>query len=153
MESQEISKLALLISRGKPSVVKKDKFDVSSDVKIINSSLKFLTNKSKIIEILCSRTNRQRIEISKAYKTCYDIELIEIIKKKFRGCFRNLLITLLTPMHEFYCKELYEALNGPKTNESAIIEILVTLPNRDIHEICQRYNKIYLTRVEISGNL
>lgn len=143
METQEISKLALLISRGKPSVVKKEKFDASSDAKFIHSALKFFTNKNKIIEILCSRTNRQRIEIVKAYKTCYNVEFVEIIKKKFRGCFRNLLIALLMPINEFYCKELYEALNGPKTDENALIEILVTLSNRDIFDICQKYCKIY----------
>jgi annexin A7/11 len=143
MESQEISKLALLISRGKPSVVKKEKFDVANDVKNIHSAFKFITNKTKIIEILCSRTNRQRIDIAKVYKTCYDIELIEIVKKKFRGCFRNLLVALLTPINEYLCTEIFEALNGAGTDEKTLIEILVTLSNREIHEICQRYNKIY----------
>jgi hypothetical protein len=143
MESQEISKLALLISRGKPSVVKKEKFDVANDVKNIHSALKFLINKKKIIEVFCSRTNRQRIDIAKAYKTCYDIELIDIIKKKFRGCFRNLLVALLTPTNEYFCTEIFEALNGSGTDEKSLIEILVTLPNRELYEICQRYNKIY----------
>lgn len=143
MESQEISKLVLLLSRGKPSIVKKEKHDVASDVKILKSSLKFFSSKQKIVDILCSRTNRQRIDIVKAFKSTHGRDLVDIIKNKFRGNFRNLLVALLTPINEFYSKELFEALNGCKTDEDALIEMLVTLSNRDIFDICQRYNKTY----------
>lgn len=143
MESQEISKLVLLLTRGKPSVVKKEKHDVAADVKILKSSLKFFASKQKIIDILCSRTNRQRVEIAKAFKSTHGCDLLDEIKNKFRGNFRNILIALLTPINEFYCKEIFEALNGCRTDEDALIEMFVTLPNRDIFDICQRYNKTY----------
>lgn len=143
MESQEISKLVLLLTRGKPSIVEKEKHDVASDVKTLKSSLKFFSSKQKIIEILCSRTNRQRIDIAKAFKSTHGCDLLEVIKSKFRGNFRNLLVALLTPTNEFYCTELFEALNGCRTDEDALIEMLVTLSNRDIFDICQRYNKTY----------
>lgn len=128
---------------GGPSLLKPEKFDVSSDVKSLNKALKFITNQKKIIEILCTRTNKQRVEIVKAFRTCYDLDLIDEVRQKFRGDFRDLLIALLTPTKEFYCRELYDSMNQAGTNENTLIEILVTLTNRDLYDINQRYPKNY----------
>lgn len=117
--------------------------DLSSDVKTIHGALKFIGSKNKIVHILCSRTSRQRIEIAKAFKTCYDSDLVDQIKRKFRGASRDLLIALLTPMKEFYCHELYEALNGTATDDDTLVEILVALSNREIFDVNQKYLKNY----------
>lgn len=143
---------------GRPTVLKVEKHDVSGEVKLLHNAMKFIISKQKIINILCIRTSRQRIEIAKAYKTCYDKDLLDEIKKKFRGDFRDLLIALLTPTNEFYCRELYEALNKTGTDEDALIQILVTLSNRDIYDVGQRYAKSYGKplekdlRADTSGN-
>lgn len=128
---------------GRPSLIKIEKHDVSGDVKTLNSALKFIINKKKIIEILCTRTNRQRVEIVKAFKTCYDRDLIDEVRQKFRGDFLDLLVALLTPTKEFYCRELYDAMNQAGTDENALIEILVTLSNRELYDVNQRYPKNY----------
>lgn len=143
MERQESLQQQLVKSSGRPTVNSIEKHDVSSDVKLLHNALKFITNKSKIIEVLCARSSRQRIEIAKAYKTCYDKELIDDVNRKFRGDFLDLLNALLMPMNEFYCRELYDALNHAGTDESALIEILVTLSNREIYNVNQRYVKNY----------
>lgn len=142
MEKQEIYPPQAVELSGRPTLVKTEKHDVSSDVKVLHNAMGFITNKTKIIDVLCSRTNRQRIEIAKAYKTCYDRELIDDIKKKFRGDFLALLIALLTPLKDFYCRELFDALNKlAGTDEDTIIQLLVTLTNREIFDISQKYEK------------
>lgn len=142
----------------RPTVNKIEKHDVSSDVKALHSALKFITNKQKVINLLCSRTNRQRKEIVKAYRTCYDCELIDEFKRKFRGDFQELLIVLVTPTNEFLCRELFDALNQSGTDEDTLIQILVTISNREIFEINQKYLKNYGKSLEkdlredLSGN-
>lgn len=133
---------------GRPSLLKVEKRDLSSDVKVLNGALKFFVRKSKFLDILCTRTSRQRVEIAKAYKTCYDRDLIEDIKRKFRGNFRELLVALLTPSKDFYCREIYDALHAPGTDNDTLVQILVTLTNREIFDVCQKYLKNYDVSLE-----
>jgi IS1 family transposase len=109
----------------------------------LHKALGFIVNKQTIINILCTKTNRQRLEIAKAYKTCYDRELTEIFKKKFSGDFLKLMIALTTPIYEFYCHELYSALNRAGTDEDTLIQILSTLSNMEVSEVCEKYARNY----------
>lgn len=143
MDGQNIFPLQTLLFLGRPTLVKMEKYDVYKDVKLIHKALKCITNKKAIIDILCSRTNLQRIEIVKVFKTCYDRSLIDDVRRIFRGDFWELLNALLTPVNEFYCRELFNALNQPKMDEEALIQILVVLSNRDIYDVNQRYVKNY----------
>lgn len=158
MELQENYPQQTVQLTGRPTVAKGDKHDVSSDVKSLNSALKFITSKRKIIDVLCTRTNRQRIEIAKAFKTCYDRDLVNEIKRKFRGDFCDLLVALLTPTNEFYCRELHDAMSQAGTDEDALIQILVTLSSREIYDVSQRYFKNFGKllekdlKAETSGN-
>jgi len=142
----------------RPTVISNEKHDVSSDVEILHNALGLFGSKKKIIEVLCSRTNRQRVDIAKAFKTCYDRDLIDEVKRKFSGEIRDLIIALLTPTTEFYTRELYEALSQTGTDEDALIQILVALSNREIFDINQKYSKSYDKtlekdlRSETSGN-
>lgn len=129
---------------GNPTIVKSEKLDLSHDVKDLHKALGFISNKQTIINILCTKTNRERLELAKAYKTCYDRELLEEFKRKFpKGDFSKLLIALMTPTYEYYCNELYDALNRAGTDENVLMQILCTLSNNDINEVCQKYVKNY----------
>lgn len=130
--------------RGNPTIVKSEKLDLSQDVKDLHKALGFISNKQTIINILCTKTNRERLELAKAYKTCYDRELLEEFKRKFpKGDFSKLLVALMTPIYEYYCNELYDALNRAGTDENVLMQILCTLSNNDINEVCQKYVKNY----------
>ncbi|KAG5683040.1 hypothetical protein PVAND_012347 [Polypedilum vanderplanki] len=134
---------------GNPSIITIEKSDIAKDVKNLHKALSgFITNKQTIINILCTKNNRQRIEISKAYKTCYDQDLILIIRKKLSGDFLKLLIALLTPTIEFLCHEIYDALNRAGTDDATLVSILCTLSNYEINEVCQKYHKFYEKTLE-----
>lgn len=69
--------------------------------------------------------------------------MIDDIKSETRGNFENLLVALLTPMLDFYCKEIKDALSGLGTDEDVLIEILCTLSNYEINAIKNQYSKKY----------
>lgn len=133
---------------GTPTIVSTEKYDIAKDVKDIHKAMRFISNKQTIINVLCTKTNRQRVEMVKAYKTCYDRDLIEDIKRKFSGDFLKLLLALLMPVKEFYCRELYDAINCAGTDEDTLIQILCILNNFEINDVCQKYNKFYEKTLE-----
>jgi annexin A7/11 len=93
---------------------------------------------------LCRRPVAQRTEIAKAYKTAYGKDLIDDIRKETSGNFERLLVALVTPKIQFYCEELYEAMEGKGTDEDCLIEVLCGgLSNQDVQAITFEYQRFY----------
>lgn len=119
-------------------------FDASNDAAKLRKAMKgFGTDEDAIIEVLCRRTNAQRMEICRAFKTGYGKDLISDIKSECGNNFLNLLLALLTPLTEFYCTEIHDAMAGTGTDEETLIEIFCALPNHQIHAINHCYASMY----------
>jgi annexin A7/11 len=88
------------------------------------------------------------MEIVKAFKTAYGKDLIDNIKKETNNNFQRLLVALCTPLTQYYCEELNNAMSGAGTDEDALIEVLVGLPNNQIHAINAQYSYMYKTSLE-----
>ena len=58
------------------------------------------------------------------------------------------MVALLTPLLDFYCKEIKDALSGLGTDEDVLIEILCTLSNHEINAIKARYAYLYKQDLE-----
>ncbi|CAO1417273.1 unnamed protein product [Diamesa hyperborea] len=130
--------------KGTPTVLPAQDFDAKADVAKLRKAMKgFGTDEDALIDVICRRNNPQRLEISRIFKNNYGKELIDDIKSETRGNFENLLVALLTPMLDFYCKEIKDALSGLGTDEDVLIEILCTLSNYEINAIKARYAKLY----------
>ncbi|KAF6211520.1 hypothetical protein GE061_012032 [Apolygus lucorum] len=114
-------------------------FDARKDAERIKAA----TKGHEFIEIICHRSNIQRMEIAKMYKTLFGEEMIERLKNKTSGNLEKLLVALVTPLPEFYAKELHDAMAGAGTTESTLIEILASLDNRGIKTVSQSYKKLY----------
>lgn len=103
----------------------------------------FGTDENAIIGVLCCRSNLQRMDIVRTYKTAYGKDLINDIKSETSGKFENVLVALLTHSYELYARELYESISGGGTDEDVLIEVMCTMSNQEIRDISAYYHRMF----------
>ncbi|XP_030629298.1 annexin A11b [Chanos chanos] len=114
--------------------------DPLRDVEVLRKAMKgFGTDENAIIELLGSRTNKQRVPLVAAYKTTYGKDLVKDLKSELTGNFERLALVMLKTPAQFDAYELKEAIQGAGTDEACLIEILASRDNAEIREI----NRIY----------
>lgn len=106
------------------------------------------TDVKTIIEVLCKRSNAQRMVIVKAFKTAYGKNLVDKIHSETSGKLRKLLIALLTPNIEYLAHELHDAITGDGTDTNALFDIMCAASNQEIVEISDVYHKMYRESLE-----
>lgn len=106
------------------------------------------TDENALIEVLTNRSNAQRMEIVKAFKTAYGKDLIDEIKSETSGNFKTILVALLRPTIEYYARELYEAMAGAGTDESALFDIMCAMSNQQIRDIAAEYERLFKKNLE-----
>ncbi|XP_042289939.1 annexin A11a isoform X2 [Thunnus albacares] len=129
--------------------------DPLRDVEVLRKAMKgFGTDEQAIIELLGSRSNKQRVPLPRAYKTSYGKDLIKDLHSELSGDFRKLVMAMLRAPAEFDAYELYSAIKGAGTDEACLIEILSSRSNAEIREINRIYKQEYKKSLEdaISGD-
>ncbi|XP_071763832.2 annexin A4-like isoform X2 [Centroberyx gerrardi] len=118
--------------------------DPLRDVEVLRKAMKgFGTDENAIIELLGSRTSKQRVPMVAAYKTTYGKDLKHDLKSELTGNFESLVLAMLMKPSHFDASELREAIKGAGTDEACLIEILSSRSNAEIHEINQIYKSEY----------
>uniref|UniRef100_A0A671RIB6 Annexin n=1 Tax=Sinocyclocheilus anshuiensis TaxID=1608454 RepID=A0A671RIB6_9TELE len=114
--------------------------DPLRDVEVLRKAMKgFGTDENAIIELLGTRSNKQRVPLKAAYKTTYGKDLVSDLKSEVKGDFEDLVLAMLKAPAHFDASELKEAISGAGTDEACLIEILSSRSNAEILEI----NKVY----------
>ncbi|XP_041865667.1 annexin A11a isoform X2 [Melanotaenia boesemani] len=129
--------------------------DPLRDAEVLRKAMKgFGTDEQAIIELLGSRSNKQRVPMLRAYKTSYGKDLIKDLHSELSGDFRKLVMAMLKTPAEFDADELNSAIKGAGTDEACLIEILSSRSNYEIKEINRIYKQEYKKSLEdaISGD-
>lgn len=108
----------------------------------------FGTDENAILELLGSRTSKQRVPMVAAYKTTYGKDLLHDLKSELTGNFEKLVLAMVKSPNHFDATELREAIEGAGTDESCLIEILSSRSNADILEINKIYKAEYGKKLE-----
>ncbi|XP_056904085.1 annexin A11a isoform X1 [Takifugu flavidus] len=123
--------------------------DSLKDVEVLRKAMKgFGTDEHAIIELLGSRSNKQRVVLPRAYKTSYGKDLLKDLHSELSGDFRKLVMALLKTPAEFDAYELNSAIKGAGTDEACLIEILSSRSNAEIKEINRIYKQEYKKTLE-----
>ncbi|XP_075999667.1 annexin A11b [Genypterus blacodes] len=118
--------------------------DPLRDVEVLRKAMKgFGTDESAIIELLGSRSNKQRVPMVAAYKTTYGKDLSHDLKSELTGNFEHLVLAMLMSSAHFNASELRESIKGAGTDEACLIEILSSRTNAEIHEFSHIYKSEY----------
>lgn len=130
-----------------PTVVPYVSFVAELDARSIFNIIEKV-DKISLIMLLTNRSNSQRIDICKQYKSIYNKDLLNDLKSKLCGDLKDLIISMLTPVPIFYAKELYTSIDGTIKNDNILIEILCTLSKKDIDIVKNEYKKLYNKTLE-----
>ncbi|XP_062976939.1 annexin A6 isoform X2 [Elgaria multicarinata webbii] len=124
-------------------------FDANQDAEALYNAMKgFGSDKEAILDLITSRSNKQRNEICQAYKSLYGKDLIADLKYELTGKFERLIVGLMRPLEYFDAKEIKDALKGVGTDEKALIEILASRTNKQIHALVEAYRDAYESDLE-----
>ncbi|KAM7163044.1 annexin A6 isoform 2-T2 [Macrochelys suwanniensis] len=135
--------------RYRGSVKECPNFNASQDAEALYNAMKgFGSDKEAILDLITSRNNKQRIEISQAYKSLYGKDLIADLKRELTGKFERLIVGLMRPLAYFDAKEIKDALQGIGTDEKCLIEILASRTNQQMHNLVDAYRDAYERELE-----
>uniref|UniRef100_A0A3P8SU05 Annexin n=1 Tax=Amphiprion percula TaxID=161767 RepID=A0A3P8SU05_AMPPE len=129
--------------------------DPLKDVEVLRKAMKgFGTDEQAIIDLLGSRSNKQRVPMLRTFKTAYGKDLIKDLHSELSGDFRKLVMAMMKTPAEFDAYELNSAIKGAGTDEACLIEILSSRSNAEIKEINRIYKHAYKKSLEdaISGD-
>ncbi|NWS67271.1 ANXA6 protein, partial [Crotophaga sulcirostris] len=119
-------------------------FDANQDAEALYNAMKgFGSDKEAILDLITSRSNKQRVEICQAYKSLYGKDLIADLKYELTGKFERLIVSLMRPPAYSDAKEIKDAIAGIGTDEKCLIEILASRTNQEIHNLVAAYKDAY----------
>ncbi|KAG2462089.1 ANX11 protein, partial [Polypterus senegalus] len=114
--------------------------DPLKDAEVLRKAMKgFGTDEQAIIDLLSSRSNKQRVPVVLSYKTAYGKDLIKDLKSELSGNFEKVVLAMLKTPIMFDVHEIKDAIKGAGTDEECLIEILSSRSNEEIHEISKTY--------------
>ncbi|XP_071450789.1 annexin B9 isoform X2 [Hetaerina americana] len=132
-----------------PTIVPAADFNPRADAEALRKAMKgFGTDEKAIIHVLAKKSNLQRQEIANHFKTLYGKDLIKDLKGELSGRFEDLVLACVTPLPQFYAKELHDAMSGVGTDEACLVEILATSSNHYIQVIRSTYRAMFMKDLE-----
>ncbi|XP_048885062.1 annexin A6 [Brienomyrus brachyistius] len=143
----EVSAMTKVQLRG--TIYASSGFNPSSDAKALRKAMKgFGTDEDTIIDIITHRSNAQRQEIRKVFKSSFGRDLMADLKSELSKNLCRLILGMMMTPAEFDAKMMKKAMEGAGTDEHALIEILVTRSNEEIKAMCASFEEAHKKSLE-----
>jgi len=124
-------------------------FDAEADCEVLRKAMRGVgTDEQTLIDFLANRSNKQRVEIRKRYKTMFGKDLMNDLKSELSGNLEDCLLALMEPSTLYDAKCMRRAMRGAGTDEETLIDILCTRSNQEIEEIKAEYKSYYQRDLE-----
>lgn len=131
------------------TVLPADNFNAQQDAELLNKAMKGLgTDEAAITFILGSRSNQQRMEIKTQFKTLFGKDLVSALKSELGGKYEDAIVALMLATDDYDAYILHNAMSGLGTNEKALIEVLSSRTNEQIHAIKAAFKRLYKQDLE-----
>jgi annexin A7/11 len=125
---------------GAPALPATPGFDANRDAEELRYAMKGLgTDDSKLINIVTKRHPHELQTIRNTYRTKFNRDLIPDIHAETSGDYREVLEALFQDSIHFDAYCLNRAMKGAGTNDTCLIEILVSRTNAELQQIKQVY--------------
>ena len=102
----------------------------------------------QLINLVLSKSKRDRYQLRQAYKNFFGKELEEQINSDLSGNFRRVFIDLFRTPTERDAIYLYKAMKGAGTDEDTVIEIICSRSNVELEKIRTEYETRYKENLE-----
>lgn len=117
-------------------------FDPEADAKALRQAMKGLgCNKDTVTNVIAYRSVQQRQAIKRTFKTMYGKDLEKMLHSEVGGDYRGVVMSLMRDPATRDAHWLRKAMKGVGTDESCLIEILVTRESDEIKEIKAAYKR------------
>ena len=120
----------------------KPEFNAMLDVEEIQKAIKD-NETTKIVELICKRTNSERQKLKEIYYSTWGTELEKELESKLSDKIKDLIIGLLMTPEDFDANEIYQSIKGLGTDELRLSEIIATRPSRHLYQVKERYPILY----------
>jgi len=99
--------------------------DYEADAKVLKEAMDgWGTDEEPIILLTVKRSNADRQEILKYYKSSYGEDLFKELNSELGGDLRKVVLGMFRTPVDYDCYELYNAMSGGGTDEGTLIEII-----------------------------
>ncbi|XP_033733244.1 annexin A6-like [Pecten maximus] len=132
-----------------PTLKPAENFNAENDAEVLKKAMKgFGTDEKAIINVLGFRSNEQRMEIVKTFKTMFGKDLVKELDGELSGGLKVLCHGLCMTSPDFDAMNLNKAIKGLGTDEQVLVEIICTRSNAQIQAFKTAYKAKYGKELE-----
>jgi hypothetical protein len=123
--------------------------EYEADAKILKKAMDgWGTDEEPIIILTVNRSNEDRQQILKFYKSSYGEDLMSELKSELGGDLKKVVVGMFRTPTDYDCYELNKAMKGGGTDEGTLIEIIGSRTCEQLVAIKERYKVIFDMELE-----
>eukprot|EP01123_Difflugia_compressa_P012116 TRINITY_DN5077_c0_g2_i1.p1 TRINITY_DN5077_c0_g2~~TRINITY_DN5077_c0_g2_i1.p1 ORF type:complete len:321 (+),score=58.58 TRINITY_DN5077_c0_g2_i1:50-1012(+) len=101
------------------------------------------TNDRELIRLVCSNSVEALHQVNHEYKSKHGHGLAKAITSETSGDFRDMLLALLMPKHEYFAARIHSSVKGLGTNERLLNYCFSVLDKGDMKWVAEAYKEMY----------